>query len=453
MFSFRALLRSPARVSIFGFATLISIGTALLMLPAASTVGHLRFADALFTAVSASCVTGLVVVDTGSVLSTFGQLIILGLIQVGGLGIMTISTLFLLFGGMRPSLAGRMLVQDTFAGSEKQSAHNIIRDVVQFALVIEGIGALLIFFRFLPAWTVGEAVYFSVFHAVSAFCNAGFSLFTDSLVAYRDDWVFNLVICFLIVCGGIGFLVLSELKRNFSFSRRSWSRLSLHSKLVLSVTGILLIIGSISIIFMEWHNTLAPLPLPGRFLAGFFQAVSARTAGFNTLPIGKMANETLFMLIVLMIIGASPGSCGGGIKTSTCASLVVLGLSRLRGQKRPQIFHRTISAASIGKAMSVVLISTLAIVLATMVVLMLELGETPHPMSRGKFLEILFEVVSAFGTVGLSAGVTAGLSMAGKLTLSVVMFAGRLGPLVIAAAVSRETAPRYYYAEEDIMSG
>jgi trk system potassium uptake protein TrkH len=423
------------------------------MLPAASTVGHLRFVDALFTAVSASCVTGLVVVDTGSALSTFGQLIILGLIQVGGLGIMTISTLFLLLVGMRPSLAGRMLVLDTFTGSGERGVRNIIRDVVQFALVIEGIGALVIFFRFLPALAVGEAAYFSVFHAVSAFCNAGFSLFTDSLFAYRDDWVFNLVICFLIVCGGIGFLVLSELKRNFSFNRRSWSRLSLHSKLVLSVTGILLIIGSISIIFMEWHNTLAPLSLPGRFLAGFFQAVSARTAGFNTLPIGEMANETLFMLIVLMIVGASPGSCGGGIKTSTCASLVVLGLSRLRGQKRPQIFHRTISAASIGKAMSVVLISTLVIVLATMVVLMLELGETPHPMSRGKFLEILFEVVSAFGTVGFSAGVTAGLSTAGKLTLSIVMFVGRLGPLVIATAVSRETDPRYYYAEEEIMSG
>jgi trk/ktr system potassium uptake protein len=453
MFSPRALLRSPARVSIFGFATLISIGTALLMLPAASTVGRLRFVDALFTAVSASCVTGLVVVDTGSAFSTFGQFVILGLIQVGGLGIMTMSTLFLLLGGRRPSLAGRMLIQDTFTGSGERSVRDIIRDVVQFTLVIEGIGTLLIFLRFLPGRTPGEALYFSVFHAVSAFCNAGFSLFADSLVAYREDWVLNLTVCFLIICGGIGFLVLSELKRNFSFQRRSWSRLSLHSKLVLSVTGILLVSSSISIISMEWDNTLAPLSLPGRFLAGFFHAVSARTAGFNTLPIGEMANETLFVLMVLMFIGASPGSCGGGIKTSTFASLVVLGLSRLRGQERPQIFHRTISAASVGKAMGVVLISTIVIVLANMAMLVVELGEMPHSMSRGKFLELLFEVISAFGTVGLSTGVTAGLSMASKLVLSMVMFVGRLGPLVIAVAVSRETAPGYYYAEEEIMSG
>jgi trk system potassium uptake protein TrkH len=453
MFSPNAILRSPARVSIFGFATLIGIGTALLMLPAASTIGRLRFVDALFSAVSASCVTGLVVVDTGSALSTFGQLVILCLIQVGGLGIMTMSTLFLLLGGRRPSLAGQTLIKDTFTGGREKSVRDIIRNVVQFTLVIEGIGVLFIFLRFLPGRAAGEALYFSVFHAVSAFCNAGFSLFADSLVGYREDWVLNLTVCFLIVCGGIGFLVLSELKQNFPFNRRSWSRLSLHSKLVLSVTGILLISSSMTIIFMEWDNTLAPLSLPGRFLAGFFHAVSARTAGFNTLPIGEMANETLFIFVVLMFIGASPGSCGGGVKTSTFASLFVLGISRLRGRERPQIFHRTISTASIGKAISVVLISTLVIVLANMVILMVELGEIPHPMSRGKFLELLFEVVSAFGTVGLSTGVTAGLSQAGKLILSIVMFVGRLGPLVIAMAVSRRTAPRYYYAEEEIMSG
>jgi trk system potassium uptake protein TrkH len=453
MFSPKAILRSPARISICGFTTLITIGTALLMLPAASTIGRLKFVDALFTAVSASCVTGLVVVDTGSALSTFGQLVILCLIQVGGLGIMTMSTLFLLLGGRRPSLAGQIVIKDTFTGSGEKSVRDIIQNVVQFTLVIEGIGALLIFLRFLPGRTVGEALYSSIFHAISAFCNAGFSLFADSLVAYREDWVLNLIICILIVCGGIGFLVLSELKQNFSFNRRSRSKLSLHSKLVLTVTGILLISSSTALIFMEWHNTLAPLSLPGRFMAGFFQAVTARTAGFNTLPIGEMANETLFILILLMFIGASPGSCGGGVKTTTFASLVVLGLSRLRGQERPQIFHRTISAASIGKAISVVLISTLVLVLANMIILMTELGEASHPMSRGKFLELLFEVVSAFGTVGLSTGVTAGLSKAGKLILSIVMFVGRLGPLVVAMAVSRSTAPRYYYAEEEIMSG
>ncbi len=449
----RVLFRSPARFTISGFAALIFVGTALLMLPAASAIGNLKFVDALFTAVSSSCVTGLIVVDTGSALSKFGQLVVLGLIQIGGLGIMTMSTLFLLLGGRRPSLVGRMVIQDTFTGGGEQSVPDIIRDVVLFTVVIEGIGAALIFVRFLPGKTVGEALCFSVFHAISAFCNAGFSLFSDSFIAYRDDLILNLVICFLIVSGGIGFLVLSELKRKFPFDRRNWSHLSLHSKLVLSVTGILLIFSSLLIIFMEWHNTLASLSLPGRFLAGFFQAVSARTAGFNTLPIGKMANETLFVLILLMFIGASPGSCGGGIKTSTFASLIVLGISRLRGHERPQIFHRTIPATSIAKAMSVVMISTVVIGIATMVIMMTELGETPHPMSRGKFLELMFEVVSAFGTVGLSTGVTEGLSEAGKLILSFVMFVGRLGPLVIVLAVSRRDAPHYYYVEEEIMSG
>ncbi len=450
---FRALFHSPARVSIFGFGGLILLGMLFLMLPAAATTSPLGPVDALFTAVSAGCVTGLVVVDTGRALSTFGQVVVLMLIQVGGLGIMTISTLFLLIGRRRPSLVGRIVITDTLTGGGDQRIGAIVRDVVLFTFLIEGVGALLLFVRFLPGRTVPEALYFSVFHAVSAFCNAGFAFFADSFTGYRGDWVVNLVVCFLIVSGGIGFLVLSELKRQFPFNRRSWSRLSLHSKLVLFVTLVLLLVSGVSITLMEWHNTLAPLSYPQRILAGFFQAVSARTAGFNTIAIDAMANETLFLLMILMFIGASPGSCGGGIKTSTFAGLVVLGISRLRGREEAQVFHRTISAASIARAISVVLVSAAVVALATLVILMTELGEVSHSMSRGKFLEYMFEVVSAFGTVGLSTGVTAGLSAAGKLVLSLVMFTGRLGPLVIAMAVSRSSAPRYYYAQEDIMSG
>jgi trk system potassium uptake protein TrkH len=298
-----------------------------------------------------------------------------------------------------------------------------------------------------------EALYISVFHSISSFCNAGFSLFSENFVAYQGDWFLNIVMCLLIVCGGIGFLVLSEVKRQFPFKRRSWSRLSLHSKLVLSTTAILLLFSSFLIITMEWHNTLAPLSLPDRFLAGFFQSVSARTAGFNTLSIGNMANETLFVLILLMFIGASPGSCGGGVKTTTFASLVMLGLSRLRGRERLQLFHRSISNESIGKAISIVMVSMVVVIIATMALLLTELGEIPHPFSRGKFLELFFEVISAFGTVGLSTGATGGLTIMGKVVLTFVMFVGRLGPLVIAMAVSRRGAPRYYYAEETIMIG
>lgn len=449
----RALFESPARIPIIGFAVLIFTGTALLMLPSATNMSSFGFVDALFTSTSATCVTGLVVVDTGNAFSPFGQLVILLLIQTGGLGIMTLSTLFILMAGRKPSLAGQIVIKDTFTQKGDRSVPSILRDVFLFTFIIEGIGTALMFFHFLPGKSIMEALYISVFHSVSAFCNAGFSLFSENFVTYQADWFMNIVMCLLVVSGGIGFLVLSEVKQQFPFNRRTWSRLSLHSKLVLSTTAILLLFGSFFIIAMEWYNTLAPLSIPERFLAGFFQSVSARTAGFNTLSIGNMANETLFVLILLMFIGASPGSCGGGVKTTTLTTLAMLGISRLRGRERPQLFNRTISNESVGKALSVVMVSMVVIAIATMILLMTELGEVSHTQSRGKFLELLFEVVSAFGTVGLSTGVTGGLTIMGKVILTIVMFIGRLGPLVIALAVSRRGALRYSYAEENIMIG
>jgi trk system potassium uptake protein TrkH len=449
----KSIVQSPARVAIIGFAGLILVGTILLMLPAASTAEHLGFVNALFTSTSAVCVTGLTVVDTGKAFSPFGQSILLILIQIGGLGIMTISTLFLMLAGRRPGLAGQIVVQDTFTHSRERNIFSILKDVALFTCVIEGMGMVLMFCCFLPGNGVQQALFLSIFHSISAFCNAGFSIFSDSFIGYREKWTLNLVLCFLIITGGMGFLVLSELKRKFSTNHRSLSRLSLHSKLVLSMTAILLVSGSLLIVAMEWHNTLAPLSVSGRFLSSFFQSVTTRTAGFNTLSIGDMANETLFILILLMFIGASPGSCGGGIKTTTLATLIILGGSRFRGHKCPQLFNRTISDDSVAKAISVVLLSIIVVCVGIMLLLMTEIGEVPHSQSRGKFLELLFETVSAFGTVGLSTGITTGLSAMGKLILSGVMFIGRLGPLVVAVAASRNTVSRYYYAEETIMVG
>jgi trk system potassium uptake protein TrkH len=449
----RSLLQSPTRVSILGFAGMIGVGTFFLMLPQASTDKGLGLVNALFTSTSATCVTGLTVVDTGQALTLFGHLVILILIQVGGLGIMTISTFFLLIAGRRPSLVGRVIIRDTLTYGEDRDLLSIILDVLKFTFIIEGIGAALLFLRFFPGKGVGEALGLSVFHSISAFCNAGFCLFSDSFVSYQGDWCTNVIISLLIITGGIGFLVLAELKNRLSFDLRSVFRLSLHSKLVISVTLILLLSSSLLISLMEWKNILAPLSPSKRFLAGFFQAASARTAGFNTISVGGLANETLFFLILLMFIGASPGSCGGGIKTTTIACLGILGLSRMRGKARPQVFMRTISYGSVGKAISIVLVSTVVIIVATLVLLMTEIGEVSHIVSRGRFLEILFEVVSAFGTVGLSTGMTAGLSVAGKLIITFVMFIGRLGPLAIAMAVSRTETSRYFYAEEDIMIG
>ena len=450
----KSIIRSPARTAIVGFALLIFTGTILLMLPAASSGEPVGFVNALFTSTSAVCVTGLTVVDTGSTYSVFGQFIIMMLIQFGGLGIMTMSTLFIMLAGKRPGLAGQIVVQDAFTHSRDRNILSILKDVFLFTGVIEGVGIVILFFVFLQENSVPRALFLSVFHSISAFCNAGFSVFSDSFVKYRENWVLNLVICFLIISGGIGFLVLSELKRKFIVKHRALSRLSLHSKIVLSTTFILIFSGMVFILVMEWSNTLAPLSISGRFQAALFQSVTARTAGFNTLPIGNMANETLFLLILLMFIGASPGSCGGGIKTTSLATLVVLGFSRFQGSDRPLLFNRTISATSVGKAVSVVLLSAIVICIGIMLLLITEIGNVPHSQSQGQFLELFFEVVSAFGTVGLSTGITGSLAKMGKVILSMVMFVGRLGPLVVGVAVSRDTvAARYYYAEEPIMVG
>jgi trk/ktr system potassium uptake protein len=449
----KSIVRSPARTAIVAFALLIFTGTILLMLPAASTGKPVGCIDALFTSTSAVCVTGLTVVDTGKNYSLFGQLIIMILIQIGGLGIMTMSTLFILLSGRRPGLAGQIVVQDAFTHSRDRHISSILKDVFLFTGVIEGAGILIMFFIFLPENSVQRALFLSTFHSISAFCNAGFSTYSDSFVRYQENWVLNLVICFLIISGGIGFLVLSEIKRKFLVKHRALSRLSLHSKIVLSTTLFLIVSGMVLILGMEWDNTLAPLSLSGHFLAAFFQSVTARTAGFNTLPIGNMANQTLFLLILLMFIGASPGSCGGGIKTTSFTTLAMLGFSRFQGRDRPLLFNRTISAASVGKAVSVVILSAMVICLGIMLLLISEIGHVPHTQSRGQFLELFFEVVSAFGTVGLSTGITGSISEMGKVILPMVMFIGRLGPLVVGVAVSRDTAVRYYYAEESIMVG
>ncbi len=450
----RRMMLSPARLSVAGFLLIILLGTVLLMLPAAAAGDRLGFVDALFTATSASCVTGLIVVDTGSAFSLFGQLVILALIQVGGLGIMTLSTLFILMAGRRPSLTGRMAIQDAFTHSQDRTPGEILWDVIRFVVVAETIGVTILFLCFLPDYPPLQAFYTALFHSVSAFCNAGFSLFSDSLSGYREHWMVNLTVCGLIITGGLGFIVLSELNRRPLLKRRTWSRLSLHSKLVLFTTALLLAAGTLLILFLEWGNTLAPLSLPNRVLAAFFQSTTLRTAGFNTLPIGEMANVTLFFFILFMFIGGGPGSCAGGVKVTTISSLFLVGLSRFRHHYRPTVFYRTIAESSITKAMSVVLTSLFLLAAGTGCILITELGEVPHPESRGKFLELLFEMVSAFGTVGLSTGVTEGLTLLGRLIITAAMFTGRLGPLVVALAVTRtESPPRYRFAWERIMIG
>jgi trk system potassium uptake protein len=445
-------LHNPARISVIGYALFILVGAFLLMLPISVTGEGIGFVNALFTATSAASVTGLNVVDTGTVFTLFGQTVIMVFVQIGGLGIMTLSTVLMMMAGIKPGITSRAVVQDTFNLEGMIDFKSILKDVILFTFAIEGIGAALLLFYFLPQKSLPEAVYFSIFHSICAFCNAGFALFSNNFINYQHSWGFNIVICLLIIFGGIGFIVLSEIKRKVPINKRGFARLSLHSKIVLSLTLILIISGTLLITIMEWDNTLSLFSLPDKFLAGFFQAVTARTAGFNTLPIGDMANGALFLIIILMFVGASPGSCAGGIKTTTVACLFSLGLARLKGIERPTLFKRSITQESVGRAASVTMVSMLVVVSGTMVMLIAETG-SGGLLNRGKFIELFFEVVSAFGTVGLSTGITGVLTAVGKLVITAVMFIGRLGPLVVAMAVSRTSAPRYSYAEENIMIG
>jgi len=448
------LFRSPARMSILGFALLIAVGTVLLMLPLSVAEAPMPFVDALFMSTSASCVTGLSLLDVSEQLTFFGQMVILVLIQVGGLGIMTISTLLLMMIKGRPTLSGHAIIKDTFTyGEGKQTAFAVLKAIFITAFSIEILGALCLYLRTAPQAGWDRAVYPAVFHAVSAFCNAGFSLYRNSFVNYRGDWMINGVLSVLIILGGIGFVVIDDVKSRFLNRKTSMKRLSLHSRLALTASAVLILLGTLLILLMEWNNTLSTLSISGRILASVFQSISARTAGFNTLNIGAMANETLFMLCILMFIGACPGSCGGGVKTTTIAGLAVQGISRLRGFSRPQVFRRSLTDASMSKATSVVMISAAVITLAVAVMMISELGGIPHTQTRGRFLELFFETISAFGTVGLSTGITDTLSTFGRITIVVVMFIGRLGPMVIGLAVSRERTKTFQFAEENIMIG
>jgi len=446
-------LLSPMRASVLSFGLFIIIGAILLWLLPSSSGKGLRFIDALFTITSGACVTGLTVIDVGKDLSLLGQLILLFWIQAGGLGIMTLSTFLLLLAGRRPTLSLRTVVEDTFTHRGAGDVRSLLLDIVKFTVVIEAMGGLVLYLRFSEMFPPLEAMYFSVFHSVSAFCNAGFSLFSRNLEDFAGDPLVNFAIAGEIVLGGLGFLVLREIKEAFRKGRLSRGCLSLHSKVVIWTTAILILCGAVLFGLMEWENTLRDLDLGARIMASLFQSVTPRTAGFNTIPIGEVANETLLLLVILMFIGGSSGSTAGGIKTGTFAILCSTALCRLRGYQEPFVFGRTISPGSVARAMSVTIVCIVIVMVGTFLLQATEVGASVDPGSRGKFLELLFEVVSAFGTVGLSTGVTPSLSDAGKIVLIIIMFTGRLGPLAVAVAASRQRIVKFRFAEEGIMVG
>lgn len=437
---------NPPKILVLGFATIILIGTFLLTLPIATENGEgLSFLNALFTATSATCVTGLVVVDTGDTFSTFGELVILFLIQIGGLGFMTFATLLFLLLGKKISLKERLLLKEAFNNITISGLVRLVRRILLFTALIELIGALILSIRFSFDMPLGKAIYFGFFHSISNFNNAGFDLMGgfNGLTEYVDDPFIVLTICALITIGGLGFIVINEL-----YEYRETKRLSVHSKIVLTTTLILTIGSTILIFLFEYGNskTLGPLSEWGKVLGSLYQAVTPRTAGSNTLPIGDLTQTTLFLIIFLMFIGAGSGSTAGGIKITTFALLVATMWSQIRGKEDVVLFRRRIVNETILKALTVTMCGMMIVIFVTFVLSILDQGHN--------FMMYLFEATSAFGTVGLSMGLTPELSPGGRLVIILTMFAGRLGPLTIAFAIAkRRKSEAFRHPKGNIMIG
>lgn len=434
---------TPAQTLALGYFIVIIIGTILLMLPIATTnQAGLDLIDALFTATSATCVTGLIVVNTSTAFTIFGQLVIMVLIQVGGLGLMTMSTLVYFILGKKISLKDRLIIQEDLNQFKISGIVRLVRYVIGVTLVIQGIGALLLFIRLIRQYPIVKSIYYAIFHAISAFNNAGFDLFGNSLEDFTGDIIINLVVISLIILGGIGFAVLAEL-----YNKRKFKTTSLQTKIVLTMSFILIILAFFSFFTLEFSNqeTLGNLPFGQRIMASLFLAVTPRTAGFNTVPTGALRSSTLFLIIILMFIGASPGSTGGGIKTSTFGVMLISLSSMIKGRQDIEFYHRRIENMIIFKALAITLLATGLIILVT---ILLTISENFN------FLPILFETVSAFGTVGLSTGITSELSEPGRLLIILTMFAGRVGPLTLALAFAEKSqAGIYHYPKEKVMVG
>ncbi|WP_233566658.1 TrkH family potassium uptake protein [Cohnella endophytica] len=443
---FGLIVASPPRVLVLGFAAIVLSGASLLMMPFAHTKSAApQFIDTLFTATSATCVTGLIVEDTGTYWTTAGQWIILAMIQVGGLGFMTMATLFAIVLKRRISLRERLVLQEAFNQTSIEGIIRLVRKVVIYALTIELSGALLFTSRFMFDMPFGKAVHYGVFHAVSFFNNAGFDIMGNyrSLTEYVGDPVINIVTMLLIVLGGLGFVVLADLVD----IRNPKRKLSLHSKVVLSMTSILIVVGAAVIFIFEYTNpgTLGPLPFGQKVLAAFTQSVSPRTAGVNTVDLASLRQATEFFMVILMFIGASPGSTGGGIKTTTFTALIGAVIAMIRGKEDIVLFKNRLAQERVHKALTVTLFAFGIVILATMILSTTE---------NAAFLKILFEVTSAFGTVGLTLGLTAHLTLAGKIIIIIMMFIGRLGPLTLTYALGpRKERQLYRNAEGKIIIG
>lgn len=438
---------NSARFLVNSFLILIAAGTFLLMLPGATIDGvGLSFIDALFTATSSVCVTGLIVVDTATHFTTFGQVVILILIQLGGLGIITFATFLFLFISDNIGIGQMKTLKTMVAESNTSLAVTTLRRVVGLTLFAELLGAIAYFFSWTVSFeSVSEKIFFSIFHAVSAFCNAGFSLFTNSLADHQNavNVSVNITTMSLIIVGGLGFTVVWELITRSRMSFPNKKRMTVHTRIVLITTGVLIICGSLFYLILEWNNTLSGYSAGNKIMLSFFQSITTRTAGFNTVDIGAVDVSTILIMLSLMLIGGSPASTAGGIKTTTVAVLFRSVVMTIRGFNKMELFKRTIPSPVIFQAVSVIILAITCISISTVLLTLAE--DLP-------FLDLLFEEISAFATVGLSRGITADLSSLGKGIIITSMFLGRVGILTFMMAFARQVdAGKYRYPDEKII--
>ncbi len=442
---------TPARTICLGFLLVIGVGTLLLWLPLSTQApGWNSLMTALFTSTSAVCVTGLSVVDVGTYYSFWGQLILVLLVQIGGLGYMTSMTLLMLLLGRRFRLKDKLAIQQALDQTGMGGIKNLLRSILIATATIEGLGVLTLLPVFTPKFGFWVGLWQSVFHSINSFNNAGFSLFPNSFIDYQDSPLLVLSVTTLIILGGIGYQVLLEVYLWFTAKYPERFTFSLNTKVAVSTTVMLLGLGTVAFWLIEGHNpaTLGGMNGGERLLAAWFQSVTPRTAGFNTIDIGQMTATGLFFTIVLMFIGASPGGTGGGIKTTTLRVLVRATRAILRGHEEVIIYEREIPPTLIYKAIAV-LIGSMALVL--LILTLMSITETEQGFT---FLELFFEVVSAFATVGLSTGITSGLTLSGKLLIILTMYTGRVGVLILMAALFREPRPlRTHYPEETFLVG
>lgn len=437
---------SGVQILALGFFIVIFVGGVLLSLPISSTSGEsTNFLDALFTSTSAVCVTGLITLDTGTHWNEFGQIVIMFLIEIGGLGFMSFATFIAVLLGRKITLRDRLIMQEAMNTFNIQGLVKMVRYVLGFTFAVQFFGALLLSTQFVPKFGLAKGIYYSIFHSISAFCNAGFDLFGgfSSLVSYSGNVVVLLTISALIIIGGLGFTVWLEV-----YNYRGLKKLSVHSKIVILITVVLIIGGTIFMYLFEMHNpkTIGNMSFDDKVLNSFFASVSPRTAGFNSVSTDGMTNSGKLLTIILMFIGGSPGSTAGGLKTATFGIIILTVISVIRGREDTQVFGRRFSKSLVYKSFALLIIGMTLVIGVTLLLSITDPNES--------FINILYEATSAFGTVGLTTGVTQRLSTAGKIIIMITMYCGRVGPMTVALAFIRNKKKQTHkYPEGKILIG